>query len=53
MYNLLGPIFILDFVVCVSAELRKPRYVRVNTLKVDTEFALRELRQQYPVCSLI
>ncbi|KAL0394200.1 UNVERIFIED_CONTAM: 25S rRNA (cytosine-C(5))-methyltransferase NSUN5 [Sesamum latifolium] len=29
------------------SELRKPRYVRVNTLKIDTEFAIRELRQQY------
>ncbi|KAL0311844.1 UNVERIFIED_CONTAM: 25S rRNA (cytosine-C(5))-methyltransferase NSUN5 [Sesamum radiatum] len=31
------------------SELRKPRYVRVNTLKIDTEFAIRELRQQYAV----
>ncbi|KAL0330670.1 UNVERIFIED_CONTAM: 25S rRNA (cytosine-C(5))-methyltransferase NSUN5 [Sesamum angustifolium] len=31
------------------SELQKPRYVRVNTLKIDTEFAIRELRQQYAV----
>ncbi|PIN21539.1 Proliferation-associated nucleolar protein (NOL1) [Handroanthus impetiginosus] len=30
-------------------DLQKPRYVRVNTLKIDTEFAIRELRQQYAV----
>ncbi|KAG8375708.1 hypothetical protein BUALT_Bualt10G0128600 [Buddleja alternifolia] len=31
------------------SELQKPRYVRVNTLKIDTEFAIRELGQQYAV----
>ncbi|KAI3468088.1 hypothetical protein Pfo_024751 [Paulownia fortunei] len=31
------------------SELRKPRYVRINTLKIDMECAVRELRQQYAV----
>ncbi|KAK4388717.1 25S rRNA (cytosine-C(5))-methyltransferase NSUN5 [Sesamum angolense] len=31
------------------SELQKPRYVRVNTLKIDTEFAIRELGQQHAV----
>ncbi|KAL3655747.1 hypothetical protein CASFOL_000143 [Castilleja foliolosa] len=32
-----------------SSESRKPRYVRVNTLKIDTEYAIRELSQKYEV----
>lgn len=34
-----------------SAELQKPRYVRVNTLKTDTESVKHELGQQFTVCS--
>ncbi|KAL6523972.1 putative 28S rRNA (cytosine-C(5))-methyltransferase [Orobanche minor] len=30
-------------------EFRKPRYVRVNTIKIDAEYAIRELRQEYEV----
>ncbi|KAL6584414.1 putative 28S rRNA (cytosine-C(5))-methyltransferase [Orobanche minor] len=30
-------------------EFRKPRYVRVNTIKIDAEYAIRELRQKYEV----
>ncbi|KAL6502042.1 putative 28S rRNA (cytosine-C(5))-methyltransferase [Orobanche gracilis] len=30
-------------------EFRKPRYVRVNTIKIDTEYAIRVLRQEYEV----
>ncbi|EYU20321.1 hypothetical protein ABFS82_01G010100 [Erythranthe guttata] len=32
-----------------KSEVRKPRYVRVNTLKIDAEYAKSELRQQYSV----
>ncbi|KAL8522282.1 hypothetical protein ACS0TY_012422 [Phlomoides rotata] len=31
------------------SESQKPRYVRVNTLKIDTGVAISELRQQYEV----
>ncbi|KAL6581284.1 hypothetical protein OROMI_007207 [Orobanche minor] len=30
-------------------EFRKPRYVHVNTIKIDAEYAIRELRQEYEV----
>ncbi|KAL6572378.1 hypothetical protein OROMI_013336 [Orobanche minor] len=30
-------------------EFRKPRYVRVNTIKIDAEYAICELRQEYEV----
>ncbi|GFQ02614.1 probable 28S rRNA (cytosine-c(5))-methyltransferase [Phtheirospermum japonicum] len=32
-----------------NSESRKPRYVRVNTLKIDTEYAISELSQKYEV----
>ncbi|XP_047971504.1 25S rRNA (cytosine-C(5))-methyltransferase NSUN5 isoform X1 [Salvia hispanica] len=32
-----------------TSELQKPRYVRVNTLKTDTESVISELRKQYVV----
>ncbi|KAL6577442.1 hypothetical protein OROMI_011718 [Orobanche minor] len=32
-----------------AEEFRKPRYVRVSTIKIDAEYAIRELRQEYEV----
>ncbi|KAK4480145.1 hypothetical protein RD792_013203 [Penstemon davidsonii] len=38
-----------DLVALDKSDLQKPRYVRVNTLKIDTELAVEELRKQYTV----
>ncbi|KAK6162004.1 hypothetical protein DH2020_001845 [Rehmannia glutinosa] len=38
-----------DLVALDKFSEQKPRYVRVNTLKIDTENAIRELRQEYEV----
>ncbi|XP_051137292.1 25S rRNA (cytosine-C(5))-methyltransferase NSUN5 isoform X2 [Andrographis paniculata] len=38
-----------DLVNLGESDLRKPRYVRVNTLKIDTELALHELKQEHEV----
>lgn len=45
-------IFILIFFVMLAADVSKPRYVRVNTLKMDVESAFLELSKQFVVNTL-